>query len=202
MAVYVFAAYTLFTIIRDMVKRKYIVPKQKKEWTGLVSDVVFLGLTVFLLNIIANNYEKPMEAVMQFKGKELPAFSFYNFSSGKEEVLLDQAGKVIILNIWATWCPPCRKEMPELDELQKSFGSKGVSVLALSDENPEVINRYLSKNKFSFQSGYFSRSNDLINSINTRPVSILLVDGKVVDIVIGARGFAFFSDWIKDQLNN
>lgn len=202
MAVYVFAAYTLFTIIRDMVRRKYIVPKQKKEWTGLVSDVFFLGLTVFLLNIIANNYEKPMEAVMQFKGKELPAFSYYNFSSGKEEGLLDQANKVIILNIWATWCPPCRKEMPELDELQKSFGSKGVSVLALSDENPEVINQYLSKNKFSFQSGYFSRSNNLINSINTRPVSILLVDGKVVDIVIGARGYGFFSDWIKDQLNN
>jgi thiol-disulfide isomerase/thioredoxin len=92
--------------------------------------------------------------------------------------------------------------MPELDELQKSFAGKGVLVLALSDESPDVINQYLSKNKFSFQSGYFSKSNNLINSINTRPVSILLVDGKVVDIVIGARGFGFFSDWIKDQLNN
>jgi thiol-disulfide isomerase/thioredoxin len=198
----VFAAYTLFTIVRDMARRKYIVPKQKKEWTGLFSDVFFLGLTVFLLNMIANNYEKPMEAVMQFKGKELPAFSYYNFNSGREEVLAEQSKRIIILNIWATWCPPCRKEMPELDELQKSFAGKGVLVLALSDESPDVINQYLSKNKFSFQSGYFSKSNNLINSINTRPVSILLVDGKVVDIVIGARGFGFFSDWIKDQLNN
>lgn len=197
-----FAAYTLFTIVRDMARRKYIVPKQKKEWTGLFSDVFFLGLTVFLLNMIANNYEKPMEAVMQFKGKELPAFSYYNFNSGREEVLAEQSKRIIILNIWATWCPPCRKEMPELDELQKSFAGKGVLVLALSDESPDVINQYLSKNKFSFQSGYFSKSNNLINSINTRPVSILLVDGKVVDIVIGARGFGFFSDWIKDQLNN
>jgi thiol-disulfide isomerase/thioredoxin len=198
----VFAAYTLFTIVRDMARRKYIVPKQKKEWTGLFSDVFFLGLTVFLLNMIANNYEKPMEAVMQFKGKELPAFSYYNFNSGREEVLAEQSKRIIILNIWATWCPPCRKEMPELDELQKSFAGKGVLVLALSDESPDVINQYLSKNKFSFQSGYFSKSNNLINSINTRPVSILLVDGKVVDIVVGARGFGFFSDWIKDQLNN
>jgi thiol-disulfide isomerase/thioredoxin len=198
----VFAAYTLFTIVRDMARRKYIVPKQKKEWTGLFSDVFFLGLTVFLLNMIANNYEKPMEAVMQFKGKELPAFSYYNFNSGREEVLAEQSKRIIILNIWATWCPPCRKEMPELDELQKSFAGKGVLVLALSDESPDVINQYLSKNKFSFQSGYFSKSNNLINSINTRPVSILLVDGKVVDIVVGARGFGFLSDWIKDQLNN
>lgn len=185
-----------------MLRRKYIVPKQKKEWTGLISDVFFLGLTVFLLNMIANNYEKPMEAVMEFKGKELPAFSYFNFNSGREEVLAEQSKRIIILNIWATWCPPCRKEMPELDNLQKSFGNKGVLVLALSDEDPQVISSYLSKNKFSFQAGYFSRSNELINSINTRPVSILLVDGKVVDIVIGARGYGFFSDWIKDPLNN
>lgn len=183
-----------------MVRRKYIVPKQKKEWTGLVSDVFFLGLTVFLLNTIENNYEKPMEAVMQFKGKELPAFSYYNLSSGKEEKLADHPKRVIILNIWATWCPPCRKEMPDLNELQKSFGKKGLLVLALSDENPGVISSYLSKNEFSFQAGYFSRSNELINSINTRPVSILLVDGKVQDIVIGARGFDFFRDWITDYL--
>jgi thiol-disulfide isomerase/thioredoxin len=185
-------------MVRDIIRRKYIVPKQKKEWTGLASDIVFLGLTVFLLSTIENNYEKPMEAVMQFKGKELPAFRYFNINSGKEEVLADQKKKLIILNIWATWCPPCRKEMPDLDQLQRSFGSKGVAVLALSDEDFQTINSYLSKNKFSFQAGYFSKSNDLINSINTRPVSILLVNGKVEDIVIGARGFSFFRDWIKD----
>jgi thiol-disulfide isomerase/thioredoxin len=183
-----------------MVRRKYVVPKQKKEWTGLVSDVFFLGLTVFLLNTIENNYEKPMEAVMQFKGKELPAFSYYNLGSGKEEVLADVDKKVVVLNIWATWCPPCRKEMPDLNELQKNFGNKGLLVLALSDETPAVIGRYLSKNKFIFQAGYFSRSNELINSINTRPVSILLVDGKVEDIVIGARGISFFSSWVEKHL--
>ncbi len=186
-------------MVRDIVRRKYIIPRLKKEWSGLISDVFFLGLTAFLLTTIENNYEKPMEAVMEFKGKQLPDFSYYNFSSRKEERLVELDQKIVILNIWATWCPPCRKEMPELDKLQKTYKDKSVMVLALSDEDPGVINNYLTKNNFSFTAGYFSQSNSLINSINTRPVSVLLVDGKVKDIVVGSRGYNFFRNWIENK---
>lgn len=165
-----------------------------------MSDVLFLALSVFLLNVIHKNYETPMEAVMQYKSKALPAFSYIDAVSDVETTLADKRSKVIILNIWATWCPPCRKEMPDLDKVNKELGEKGVAVIAISDEDPSVVKKFLTNKNFSFETGTFSRSNDLINSINTRPVSILLVDGMVKDIVVGARGIGFFRDWVLPYL--
>ncbi len=51
---------------------------------------------------------------------------------GKTMTLADLKGKVILLNLWATWCGPCRKEMPHLDELQAELGSDQFEVVALS----------------------------------------------------------------------
>ncbi|HXV09312.1 MAG TPA: TlpA disulfide reductase family protein [Burkholderiales bacterium] len=54
---------------------------------------------------------------------------------GKERTLSDFHGKVILLNLWATWCAPCRKEMPALDRLQQKLGGADFQVLALSLDN-------------------------------------------------------------------
>jgi thiol-disulfide isomerase/thioredoxin len=199
-AVYLFIAYSVYTLVRDAVKRKSVLPRQRKEWSSVLSDVLFLALSVFLLNVIHKNYETPMEAVMQYNGKALPAFSYIDAKSGMESSLAGVKNKVIILNIWATWCPPCRKEMPDLDKVSQELGSKGVAVVAISDEDPSVVKKFLDSKNFSFDSGTFSNTNALIQSINTRPVSILLVDGKVKDIVVGARGYSFFSDWVQPYL--
>ena len=51
---------------------------------------------------------------------------------GHPKRLASYRGKVILLNLWATWCPPCRKEMPALDRLQASFGGPNFEVIALS----------------------------------------------------------------------
>jgi len=52
--------------------------------------------------------------------------------------LQDYAGRVILLNVWATWCPPCRKEMPSLERLHEQLGKRGLSVLAVSvDESAQ-----------------------------------------------------------------
>jgi thiol-disulfide isomerase/thioredoxin len=52
--------------------------------------------------------------------------------SGKERTLKDWQGKVVLLNLWATWCAPCRKEMPSLDRLQAELGSDKFEVVAVS----------------------------------------------------------------------
>ena len=55
-------------------------------------------------------------------------------ADGSELRLSDYRGKVVVLNFWATWCAPCRREMPDLDSLQKKYGSKDFLVLALSQD--------------------------------------------------------------------
>jgi thiol-disulfide isomerase/thioredoxin len=52
--------------------------------------------------------------------------------------LSNYAGKVLLVNLWATWCGPCRQETPELVKLHKEFRSQGVEVIGLSTENPEA----------------------------------------------------------------
>lgn len=74
----------------------------------------------------------PLAALLVHDGpKEIPAFSFRN-GAGKDLTLADFKGRVVLLNLWATWCAPCRKEMPDLAELQKEMGGPGFEVVALS----------------------------------------------------------------------
>lgn len=61
----------------------------------------------------------------------LPEVKFQD-ATGKERTLADWRGKVVLLNLWATWCLPCRKEMPSLDRLQKEMGSDKFEVVAVS----------------------------------------------------------------------
>ena len=63
--------------------------------------------------------------------EDLPEFGFVD-GDGKSRTIKDWAGKVVLLNLWATWCAPCRKEMPSLDRLQKALGSDRFEVMALA----------------------------------------------------------------------
>jgi thiol-disulfide isomerase/thioredoxin len=67
----------------------------------------------------------------------LPAVSFVD-GSGKTRTLADWKGRVVLLNLWATWCAPCRKEMPSLARLQKDLGSKDFEVVALAVDRAGV----------------------------------------------------------------
>ena len=178
-----------------MVKREYIVPKYKKEWGSLVSDLFSLAAGIFLIFILQKNYNAPIETVLQYKGKPLPTVQFLNLQNNIIEDLSKYQHKVIILNIWATWCGPCRKEMPELERLYREFSNE-LDIVALSDETPETIRNFQDKHSYSYVIGSLVNPNSIISEINTRPVSVLLVDGKVKDIVVGSRGYSFFKDWV------
>ncbi len=59
-------------------------------------------------------------------------------------------GKVVLVNFWATWCPPCRKEMPDLQALYDRFKSQGFVILAISDEEAKVVKPFLAERKISY----------------------------------------------------
>jgi thiol-disulfide isomerase/thioredoxin len=69
--------------------------------------------------------------------KPVPELSFLD-EGGNEVTLADFAGDVVVLNLWATWCAPCRREMPSLDRLQAALGEDGLTVIALSLDRGDV----------------------------------------------------------------
>jgi len=69
---------------------------------------------------------------------------------GKSYALDGLRGHVVLLNFWATWCPPCRKEMPDMEKLYRQFEKQGLVVLAVSDEKRETVEKYLAERHYSF----------------------------------------------------
>ena len=59
-------------------------------------------------------------------------------------------GKVVLVNFWATWCPPCRKEMPDLDALYKKFKDQGLVILAISDEDVAKVKPFLTERPVTY----------------------------------------------------
>ncbi len=69
---------------------------------------------------------------------------------GKPWTLKDLRGKVVLVNFWATWCPPCRKEMPDLDTLYRRLGPRGLVILAISDEEAGKVEPFLAEHPVSY----------------------------------------------------
>ncbi|MFO1172392.1 MAG: TlpA disulfide reductase family protein [Hyphomicrobiaceae bacterium] len=67
----------------------------------------------------------------------LPEIAFQD-ASGKARSLAEWKGRVVLLNVWATWCAPCRREMPSLDRLKQAMGSKDFDVVALSTDRDGI----------------------------------------------------------------
>ena len=70
--------------------------------------------------------------------------------NGKPWHLKELKGKVVLLNFWATWCPPCRKEMPDLEKLYQRFASQGLLVLAISDEEVAKVKPFIADTKYTY----------------------------------------------------
>ncbi len=70
--------------------------------------------------------------------------------NGESWKLSEQRGKVVVLNFWATWCPPCRKEMPDLDTLYRQFKGQGLVVLAISDEDAATVRPFVAQQKVTY----------------------------------------------------
>jgi peroxiredoxin len=69
---------------------------------------------------------------------------------GNSWTLKDLGGKVALVNFWATWCPPCRKEMPDLEALGKRFKDQGLVILAISDEDAAKVKPFIAERQFTF----------------------------------------------------
>lgn len=71
-------------------------------------------------------------------------------SSGRQRKMSEWQGKVLLVNFWATWCPPCVSEMPELVALQNDLGSKNLQVIGIGIDSPSNIREFAEKHQITY----------------------------------------------------
>ena len=110
----------------------YLPAKQKTFVTVLAASYLLAG-TLFFAAI--GSLELLRKPDVPGSGNLAPDIRFQDLS-GTPVRLSDLAGRGIVLNFWATWCPPCRREMPMLDEFHANYHSQGLSVIGLAIDEP------------------------------------------------------------------
>jgi peroxiredoxin len=119
---------------------------------------------------------------------------------GKAWELKSLRGKVVLVNFWATWCPPCRKEMPDLQALSKEFEKQGLVVLGITDEEASKVNGFLEKQSYTYPI-LFDPSHQAAGQfgVNGIPKSYVYDrDGKLVSQSIDMRTRAQFKAMLAD----
>ncbi|PZV38185.1 thiol:disulfide interchange protein TlpA [Mesorhizobium kowhaii] len=108
----------------------------------------------------------------------------FNGPDGKPMTLADHAGKTVLLNLWATWCAPCRAEMPALDALQKEMGSDAFQVVAVNVDAGDDVKpkKFLSETGVETLGYYRDSTMAVFNDLKTRGLALglpatMLIDG-------------------------
>ena len=138
-------------------------------------------------------------------GKEVFNYDFVvRDLSGKEVAFKDFRGKVIFLNLWATWCGPCRSEMPSIQELYNGIDKEKIAFVMLSldeERRSEKVKGYVSEKAFSFP--VFMPQGQLTNQlyVDTIPTTFIIdKDGYIVAKETGMRNYntARFKKYLED----
>jgi thiol-disulfide isomerase/thioredoxin len=115
-----------------------------------------------------------------------------NLLDGQKTKLADYSGKVLIVDLWATWCGPCKQEIPHLVEIAKEYKEKGVEVIGLTNENPETDAEWVKQFSEAFNINYrIGWADDemqagLTRGRNSIPQTFIIGrDGKIVRHFVG-----------------
>ncbi|MBA4373511.1 MAG: hypothetical protein C0402_11700 [Thermodesulfovibrio sp.] len=155
----------------------------------MLKGILLLLLTLSLLSCTAKNDEKRISASVA-PGSNAPEFTAKDLS-GQNISLSGLAGRVVVLEFWATWCPPCRSTIPDLVALQEKYRDRNVTVLAVSvDEGSNLtakLQDFARENKINYS--ILLGSEIITQTYKVRNIPVLfLIDktGKIVSQHVGA----------------
>lgn len=124
-------------------------------------------------------------------GELMPEFGFAT-CAGEELTTANLHDKPLLINFWATWCPPCVKELPNFAELQEKLGDE-VNILGVSvDQHPEYVKKFLDKNELPYLLAWDSEGIAADLGFNSIPVTVSVnTDGNVAAV---HQGYASADD--------
>lgn len=217
------------TKILNFLKAKKSFLKYSIKISGAILIIIgIMTLSGFNLNILAAGQQpqnanadyiaKAEEPAKEAKEEKLPAFDFeLKDQYGNTHKLSDYKGKVVFLNFWATWCPPCREEMPHIEEIYKEYGYNKNDVVILGaaspataenpspqDESEEKIKAFLTKNNYTFPVVFDVKGEIFRNYyINAFPTTFMIDrEGNIMGYVAGGLSKENMKKIIEMTLNN
>jgi thiol-disulfide isomerase/thioredoxin len=110
-------------------------------------------------------------------------------------------GKVVFLNFWATWCPPCREEIPDFVAFYNQNASRGVEIVGLSVDrlSPDELRSFVQKNKMSYPVAFATKQ--IINAYEPGPYipTTIIIDkqGRIRDKQVGGLNKETLADWFQ-----
>lgn len=195
----------IYLIVKDRPSGR---PQGGIEWTVLVLSllVVLVGAGFVTLTVTGNGDLLRGAEGNTVRGKPAPDLSFKLVENDDQRTLSEYRGKVVLLNLWATWCPPCLDELPELNQLQEKYESEGLVVVTISDERRETIQRFeREKVQLRTVSGYLPTDQDWPSPydkvLGSRPMSFVIDrQGRIQQLWAGAADLATFENAVAPHL--
>ncbi|MFD1163175.1 TlpA family protein disulfide reductase [Hwangdonia seohaensis] len=169
------------TIVFLIIVAVLLIPQTRKP----IQVFVQKGLALIGPSIIDDNKQSSI-ADYNWKLKD-ESGTIFNFEENKE--------KVILINFWATWCPPCIAEMPSLQKLYDDYNDK-IEFVFVSDESFKKINSYLEKNNYTFKVYNEASRSDFFDVRGIPRTFLIDKQGKVVIDKTGA------ANWNSDSVRN
>jgi len=164
----------------------------KKIVSGLAYLLVMLclGFAIFHFFLNPTNTDSASSDSGQLSTKAFFAAKLAD-ENGISQALSQYQGKIIVLNFWATWCPPCREEMPELSALHQAYQDKNVVVLGVAIDEVGLVKEFaqatpVSYPLFAAEDEGMALGSDLGNNKSVLPYTLIIGrDGKVVKTFFG-----------------
>ena len=162
---------------------------QGRGWIGKVAMVLIglLLITAVILQVRQENADRQVTA----PGKAAPAFALQGLA-GQRVSLGELKGRVVMVDFWATWCPPCREEMPYLVKLAREFEPRGVSFVAANNEDglgtPESVKAWIDKTIPELAPFVAFADDKMLSAyrVEVLPTLVLIAgDGTVIETIAG-----------------
>jgi peroxiredoxin len=130
-----------------------------------------------------------------------PAFTLPDVK-GAQVSLADLRGKVVLLNFWATWCPPCRREIPDFISLQSQYGAQGLQIVGIGTDEQEKVRAYAEENGMNYPVLFGTDDVALkYGGIDAIPTTFVIDrEGRIVTKYVGLRSREEFEQVIRKLL--
>jgi peroxiredoxin len=175
-------------------------------WRLALRILVFLAFASLPAGA-AEDHARTLDLIKPNRQQQAKDFNVAALEGGKVR-LADLKGKVVFLNLWATWCPPCKEEMPAMERLWQRYKGQGLVVIALSMDasGAKVVKPFIEEAKYTYRVGLDPKM-EIAELYGARSVpSTFIIDrnGALHAIALGPRewdsqaSFAYFDALLKD----